>query len=510
MHEPAPGAPTARPLVGLGDVAILVALVGTAVALRLAWFSGLGLGDDLLLRYDIQAIVRTGHPNVSPNVYRFAWWIPSVITARWFGLGEAGLITPIVVFDAVGLVLVYLLGNALHGRTVATIATALAAATPLDFAWATMLTTDVTLSVFAAATMLFVVRALQHDDPLRKRRAWMLAAIALWLAYHSKLSAIFLVPAIVLYCAGERDRLDETASTFVVTAAVLFAGTFVITWVFSGDALAPYHIELRAQGLTGVDAKAHPATLEHVLLFVRWLFLPIWTDSMIFSVYGWALVVLGTLGLALGVRPSALPGWWFLFLLLGMTFNVQRVDGMWVSGFRNVRHAHPLILPLALLVAAYLGAWAARWPRSALVAVVALVGVGLWQSVATARITHVAFADCRNACDFLATRPPKPVYSDFQLGNWLGFAGLDQKGFTLTAVPMLEPAKLEELLASPKPAYLVTGGGREPYYGCIHCIPRAANVPPGHWRLLREFPDPIPPNTWRPETLRIWESMPAR
>ena len=54
--------------------------------------------------------------------------------------------------------------------------------------------------------------------------------------------------------------------------------------------------------------------------------------------------------------------------------------------------------------------------------------------------------------------------------------------------------------------YLVTGGGREPWYGCIDCIPLEAEIPPGRWKLLQEFPEEGRPITlWRPEPLKIWE-----
>ena len=81
-------------------------------------------------------------------------------------------------------------------------------------------------------------------------------------------------------------------------------------------------------------------------------------------------------------------------------------------------------------------------------------------------------------------------------------------------------------LAAATEGYLVTGGGREPYYGCWDCIPRAEEMTPGQWKLLAEFPGPearassrfwlarlleIPgldvPTAWRAEPVRIWERI---
>jgi hypothetical protein len=62
-------------------------------------------------------------------------------------------------------------------------------------------------------------------------------------------------------------------------------------------------------------------------------------------------------------------------------------------------------------------------------------------------------------------------------------------------------------IATIQSGYLVTGGGREPHYGCFECIPLAREVPADQWRLLREFPGPTVPHPWRPEAVRVWERI---
>src|SRR6185295_11258435 len=117
------------------DLAAVLAIVGLGLALRLHFFSGLGLGDDPLLRNDMAAPVRGTQLPGGPNGYRFAWWIPTAITARWWGLGEAGLITPIVVMDVLGMVLVALFAGQLWGGWSAVAAALMLAVFPLDVAW---------------------------------------------------------------------------------------------------------------------------------------------------------------------------------------------------------------------------------------------------------------------------------------------------------------------------------------------------------------------------------------
>src|SRR5262249_58850202 len=77
-------------------------------------------------------------------------------------------------------------------------------------------------SVFSALCLLFFLRALAADDPVARRRAWVAAAVSLWLAFHAKVSAVFLVPALLVIAWSRRDRIDRTARAFVGTAVLLF------------------------------------------------------------------------------------------------------------------------------------------------------------------------------------------------------------------------------------------------------------------------------------------------
>jgi hypothetical protein len=186
---------------------------------------------------------------------------------------------------------------------------------------------------------------------------------------------------------------------------------------------------------------------------------------------------------------------------------VQRVDGAWVSGFRNIRHGHVFVYPLVLLLAGYLTSLRARRPRTFGALLGVLLAVGVWQSVSTAGVTAAAFADRRQVCRYLATRPPAPVYADFQIGTWCPLAGVEEPVWTFPPLHSFDQKLRAAEIRGVTTGYLVTGGGREPYYGCIDCIPRADEVAPGHWHLLREFPGPATPTYWRFEPARVWERI---
>ena len=140
---------------------------------------------------------------------------------------------------------------------------------------------------------------------------------------------------------------------------------------------------------------------------------------------------------------------------------------------------------------------------------VAVLAFGLWHSIGTATLTHESFADRRAACTFLMGVERKPVWSDFQIETWCAILpdGVELRVEKVDSLP--NPKRVRQIAAIPR-GYLVTGGGREPHYGCIDCIPFAREIDPTDWRLLFERPGLATPTGWRPEPLRIWERIETR
>jgi len=166
-----------------------------------------------------------------------------------------------------------------------------------------------------------------------------------------------------------------------------------------------------------------------------------------------------------------------------------------------------------LLLTGYLvGLWR-RWPRTAVVLVAALLGVSAWQCVRLATKTRVAFADRRDACTYLGTLPPKLVFADFQLRATCDLQRPPRpptpSGWTYREPHSFDHNIQRQELTAVTNAYAVTGGAREPYYGCLDCVLRAQDVPTDRWKLLKEFPDPIGvPVPWRFEPVRVWATVP--
>ena len=505
--DPAPapsGTPVARLLDGR-DCLLMLGFMAAGLALRLAWFSGFGLGDDFIFRNEVNTIL-VGKTVLADNqAYRFTWWFPAALSCRVFGLNEVGLVAPFTAAATVGTGLVYALGKALYGRPGAVVAALLLLFHPLDFVWSTMLTNDIMMSVTAALTILFALRALAQDDRTWRRRLWTLAGITLWLGFHAKLSAAFLIPALALICLVHRERLTADVLCLVFTAAGLLVLSGLVAYAFTGDPLFSYHSELSFQGLSGPGASTHVISPHMFWYYPRLLFFGDELGDFLYGFQPSALVGLLVLAPFLRLRTSSTAVFWFVCAFLIMQLNIQRADGVWISGFRNIRHTHPFVYPLILLLTGFVVALWKRLPRLAYVLLALLVGVGAWQSVSAAAKTRIAFGDRRKACEYLAALPRDIVHLDEGLGVYCAFLTLPGGPLRVQQLhPNPDPRRTE--LASVTSGYVVTGGSREPYYGCPHCIPRASELVPGRWTLLQELPGPAVFGFWRPEPVRIWQA----
>jgi hypothetical protein len=498
------GQPRHRPLLDRADLAWMLGLMALGAAFRLYYRSGYGLGDDVLFRHIIANLLSSLTLRLDNISYRFTWWFPTGLSSWTFGLNEFGMILPITVTAIAGIGLIYAFGKALWGTSGGIIATSLLLVAPLDVAWSTMLSPDILVSFFSAFCVLLTLRALEQEDTSWKRYLWILAAASLWLAYGAKLSAVLLLPALALICWMKRQYVDRQFVYFLATLAALFGGTHLMFYLLTGDIIFPFHAELSSQGLVGDAASQHRLTSPVFWSYIRWLFLPDQLGDFLFSFYPHLLVLLAATSWFLGIRTAPAIFWWFVFVFLGMQFNIQHVHGVWISGFRNIRHAHVLVYPLILLLTGYLTSLRRRYPMFSHGILVLVLVFSAWQSVATASKTQIAFDDRRHVSHFLLTLPPKTVYSDFQIATWASILdfGYPWKFETLES---FDRTVRRAQIAAIGSGYLITGGGREPYYGCIDCIPRADELAPSKWRLIREFPGPAEPTRWRPEPLRLWE-----
>jgi hypothetical protein len=482
------------------DLAIAAAIMAAGWAIRLWCWSGVGLADDGIFMPFISMIVQSN--DVAGNLgYRFTWWLPTAMVAQLLGEGEMAMVLPCLVYSILGIGLVYALAHMLFGRWAATTAAALVAVHPLDVTFSTMVTSDVVLSVFSALTIFALLRALAHDDAIARRRWWVVAAAGLVLSYHSKVSGLLLVPVTAAIVWRQRDRLDGIR-WFGWTLMLGFGASALVSFAVTGNVLGPIRSEMFYQGLLQNPA-GRQVTSRDLLLYPEILFRRSHLDSFLNGPYPHALALFVLLAWPLRLRVEPALWWWFLAILLGMIFNVQYIDGYWVSGFRNVRHAHILVYPLCLLLAGYLGALRPLAPRLAAVVATVLLAGGFGEALSASTRTQESFADTRTTCRFLAGLEPSVVYLD---------ATIDARCRLLSRPPLAGwrmeflndfPDQRAAKLATALEGYVVTGGGREPVYPGAP-VARATELPADRVELVLERSGPLD-ELWRPEPLRIWK-----
>jgi hypothetical protein len=507
--EDQPAAPPDAPLMRPLDWLLCAGVMALGLAGRLQFASGMGLGDDFIFRGEVATILFNHQVLPDNQAYRFVWWLPTALSCRIFGLTEFGLILPFVVASVLGIGAVYALGLALYGRAGAVIASLLVAVTPIDFVWSTMMTPDIMLSVMHAFTILFVVRALQLRDPLRRRRAWFFAAISLWLSFHAKIPGVLVAPAIALAMLANWRRLDRQVWTFFTTAAVLYCATFLTAYVFWGDPFIALTHELKFQGLSGPQAVARRVYPGVFWYYPNLLFLNDHLGDLLYSVHPHLLILLALVAPFLGLRTSWIVFWWLLFVFLGMQGNFQRVDGVWITGFRNIRHIHCLLFPTVLLLTGYLVSLRIRHPRLVDVGVAALLLFTLRESVNAAWAPRSAFAARREVCNWIEANLAKGtrIYSEQGLQMWCSILDELNGAPRLTVLSPSADGRRSQINTI-QGAYIVTGGANDPIYGCPPCIPKAAELVPTRWRLVKEFAAPDPATDWYFEPFRVWEALP--
>jgi outer membrane protein assembly factor BamD (BamD/ComL family) len=471
-------------------------ILAAAVALRLALFSGYGLGDDPNYFVAYHGIYESGTINPgAPYDFRFAFWIPVVLFMKIFGVTEWGFVGFVTLCSIVNVALVYLLARQeWHDERIALVGMAVMAALPLEVLSSTLFVIDIPLATYCYAALW-----LYRESVTRQR--WSLAVLAgafLFLGYSAKqwgllIGAVFAVEAI------SRWRASWKYSAWCVgTLGALVAGYFSWQWLRFRDPLYDVH-------LVRSVAIFLPHSRDIVLDYSKMLWLPTQYGSWFAGWYPHLLIVLG----ALCVRRTTTTGKWLLYFLIELAclsaVPAHYEKGQWVLLVPHIfRYLCFLSIPLALAVTAYLGELL-RWrPRLGYVVVALLLGVSVLHAVELTRPTRDVFGEQRRANALLRESfEDETVVSDF------GFT-TRYEHFHDGPWPRLDwirnetPEGQAAELARVRDAVVVTGGGRLPWYGCPRCATSIQRfTPPASWRLVREY-DERELSSYRTEPLRIW------
>lgn len=471
-----------------------------AAAIRLALFSGYGLGDDPGYFHCYHDILRTGQWNPERAYdWRFAFWIPVVGAMRLFGVSEWSFVAFVFAASLVNVVLVWALARQeWPERWASLVAMALIAVFPLEVLSSTLFVIDVPLAMWAfAALWLYRQACLARWGPVGVA-ATTAAGVLLFLAYSTKQWGV-LVGTIF---AGE--ALRGLRSTWRHSA--LCAGTFLLLvatyhgwqWWRFGDPIRDFHVVRRV-------AIFLPHSWDIVTDYSRMLLLRNELGSWFGGWYPHALLALGVVFMGKLREAGAWPGYFLVLLACLSAMPSHREDGRWVLLVPHIfRYLCFLSIPLCLALAAYARLLIHRRPVLGSSFLAALVVVSVLQAETLTAPTRDAFGEQRRVNALLmASFPNERFVSDWDfLHRLVNF----QLGGSLVRVERIrseDPEGQARELVGVRDGVVISGGARLPWYGCRRCAVTLERFSPGpSWRLVTAIEGPR--TVYRREPLRIW------
>ncbi|MBI3854482.1 MAG: glycosyltransferase family 39 protein [Planctomycetes bacterium] len=296
----------------------LALLLLLAAALRLVFFTGLLIGDDIV--YSRIAVDRLNGKVDVTNVQqtRSGFLLPILVSYALFGAGELPLVLYNLLCSTALVGAAFALGRILFGDVAGLLAGLLAAVHPNLVRFATECHTDTPLALWVALAVLVIYTARMSDPGARRR---ILTGLLLGWAYLHKESTIYMG----LFFAGHWWA-TRRAWTWYLPIALTLAGVMAAEMIgfasLTGDPLARYSMirfwhagQYMAERYTTVGSILHRQFLElPLLMFTPW--------------YGrnfTGLINLACLFGGLGLLWKRVPGtgmiWvWFLAFYAGYCF----------------------------------------------------------------------------------------------------------------------------------------------------------------------------------------------
>jgi len=479
-------------------------LAGTllfGLSLRAWCFVGWGLPDDSYYAHTAFSLARGRFDLRFGSNYRLGLHLPNALSLRLFGVSDVSFVLFPLACSLATIPLTYWIGKRLAGARAGLLAAALVAASPFDVVYSTTMTIDLITACLCAAAALLLLHA-EAASARAARLAQLLAALLLFQAYLVKIPALLFVAVLCVYSASAPGLWRRHAALYVALAALL-AGSFLLDWAVSGDALGYWSRE-RA---TAPRLAPELGTRWYLGLYPRWMFGLTQAESPFGLTFHAALFALGyALLRRLPGRRLLVP--WFLGLFLLLEFLPNRLALPYEPVPRFARYMAALLVPALLLVAIAVDDLARRHPRVAACAFAALLLSFVHTALNGAASLHDSLADTRAASRFLLAQPPGLVYSDNRMLDRINFDSGYASAFTLVHLQsLIERAPRAALLASLGPAragYVLTGGSRGVEMSPAAILELGPARPPSEWRLLHRVDGP--PTAWRREPLRIFAS----
>jgi 4-amino-4-deoxy-L-arabinose transferase-like glycosyltransferase len=371
----------------------MAGLLLAALLVRLLYFTGLALGDDVFYSTQAQAWAQSGNWPPQPLHWhtRLGMVAPVALCIKLFGPCPIAFVLWPLLASVTGVLVCFAVATDLVGRRTAWVAAVFQAAFPLELIYSTHLFPDVVVGVFSVLSLWYWIRGLRND----RATDYFLAGAFFASGYLCRETVLMEGPIyLVLWAWAGRLRRPRLAWVFVVpvVALALECGLYAATTgtpMYRWKAIAAQqqeagNLELIRTGTSGGNFWTDPL----LMLVARQEFALYQAFALAAAAYGlWRWPAVRPLALWLAVG--------FVWLYYGTT-----VPTRWVNLQRDPRYAVSLTTPAVILLAFALGSWPARlrWPVVGLLVGTGLFAAGLDQGQ-TIRTPHRLFVNSEYAAE---------------------------------------------------------------------------------------------------------------
>ena len=372
---------------------LLPATIAIGFLLRIVFYTGLSVGDDVF--YQLQAIAHALDGIWPPEPYhwqtRLAMTLPTAALIRVAGVDHWPMVALPLVTSTAGIYVTYRIALEVVDQRAALLAAAFQACYPLELIYATHLFPDVPVGLLTTLSLWFWIRGLRHDRPVD----YLVAGLWFGLGYMCRETIVMSWPAFIgLWLFYGRWRRPALALSVVLPLLVI-GGEALLYWATTGNPL--YRLDSMAAQMR------NPPTLE--LLGRVMAGGGFWSDPLYmlatnqeFGAFQVAMVA--ALVAAWRRHPSLRPLaiWWAAMFV--WTYYGTTVPNDYLTLQRDPRYASALTAPTVIVMAQMVTAlpWRPRMLAAAGLAATGLAGAILDQG-ATLIEPHRLFAQSRYAAE---------------------------------------------------------------------------------------------------------------
>lgn len=486
---------------------LILSIVLLGFLIRLIYFSGDGLGDDVNQFLAFKNIY-DGHFINSPYYHRFSYWLPQLIIWKLFGISEFTFILPVLLSSLGCIYLVYLISTRVFGENAGLIAALLMAVNPFEVLNATLISTDVNLSLYMLLSVFFFMRG---QDSYGK---WFffLSALFVLLAFVNKPFGLFILPVLFLFILNKEGwRIKKLVSyfSFVISLSILFSILLLVCWLLAGDPL----IYINIYGPGKEPFNAFKMDLAQLAIYPNQMFFKNEFGERLHGFHFYTVLVSLFFIRKHNVKIVLPVLAWFIILFSMINFVPHKVQDFTPYTAGRIFRYFVFVVPPSIIFISYF--WSKlkdRRPVIFLFLFLPYLALSIYGCHDSTKVARTAFGETRTAIKYLLGLGDVDIYTDWYVISKierLEFGGRYNTPRLHSWHSTETPEGWKKKFISVNEGYVLTGGPRLPYYGCYPCIPNLADfVVPDNWTLIMEFDREVY-RPWKVEPFRVWLVSPS-